>query len=88
MEGGNIGGFGKLSKVLQSVLAKIPYLIVNNIINIQICQVYITKCVFVVNLPKFATTKVSLYAVVEIMHKFKPEHSIREYLFDLYTVLP
>ena len=37
--------------------AKILCLILNNIINIQ---VYYAKCVFVVNLPKFATTKVSI----------------------------
>ena len=41
--------------------AKIPCLILNNIINIQIPKVYFANCDFAANSPKFAPTKVSLY---------------------------
>ena len=52
-------------KFTQVSLAKIPCSILNNITNTKIHQlkVYVIKSVFVVNSPKFASTKVSLCMV-------------------------
>ena len=44
--------------------AKMPCLILNNIINFQICQSLCHQMYFVDNLPKFAAIKVSLYMVL------------------------
>ena len=48
-------------------LAKILFSILNNYINVQ---VYFAKCIFVVNLPKFVPTKISLYAVHSYMNYY------------------
>ena len=45
--------------------AKIPCLILNNIINVQICQSSCHQMCFVANSPKFSPTKVSLYSTIQ-----------------------
>ena len=59
-------GDGRFGKITINLPAKIPCLILNNIINIQIVQ-SLSPNVFLVNSPKFSPTKVSLYTVVQAL---------------------
>ena len=63
MEGGNFAALVNYHKFAKISSAKIPCSILNNIINIQIHQSLCHQMCFVVNLSKFAPTKVSLYTV-------------------------